>query len=65
MYTPFTLLDHCETLSRAGITEEPAMWLLEDGMDPIWRQIKWDERIRFKKGATLVIKMGDVETPYD
>lgn len=46
------------------------MWLLiadEDGADPIWRKITWDEKLRFKKGALLVIKMGDanMQTPYD
>jgi hypothetical protein len=67
MSTLFSLRDHCETLAKVGVTEMPVIYLMEHDKHPTdrkWRRIAWDEGIRFNRHASILIKMGDTETPY-
>jgi hypothetical protein len=66
----FTLIDACENLSKAGVTvEEEDPYILVDDSDgflkPEWKRLDWDERVDFKKGSVIVIKLGNAETPFD
>jgi hypothetical protein len=68
--------DHTAALRQAGVTvhAQSNFWLFDSGTvvvgddrdDVVWSRYRWNEPIKVDRiNGTLIVKLGNVPTPYD